>query len=121
MNWRRLFRFRLLTLLVAVAVFGGLLVANTRRHASRLLGHIAITDGPLMPGVFIIGHDYGWPWVYKTDSFKTEQVQLTHFDAFSWPWLAGNMALGACFVVAAMALSELSLWLLRGPKSPLRN
>jgi hypothetical protein len=116
MKWRRMFRFRILTLLVAVAVFGGLLVANTRRHSPRLFGHVVIHEGPLMPGMFVIGHDYGWPWVYKSESFKTKHFSITYFDTFSWPWLAGNAAIGTCLVVAAMALCESGLWLFRSPR-----
>ena len=110
MRWRSLFRFRLLTLLLVVAALCALLVANTRRHSIDVLGHVTITEGPMAPGLWIFGHDYGWPFRYKTESFKTDDAYGDFFDRFHWLGLVGDILVGLGLLVAVAALSELSLW-----------
>jgi len=113
MYWRSLIRFRLLTLLLLVAVLGALLVANTRQHSHRTLGHVSGDAPPIFPGLWIFGHDYGWPFPYKTESFKTDDIRIDVFDRFHWLGLVGDSLFGLALLLAAGALSELSLWALR--------
>jgi len=123
MRWRSFFRFHLLTLLLVVATLCWLLAANTRRQRAEVLGHISIHDGPLAPGLWIMGHDYGWPFKYQTksdDSGDAEVAKLLgnadstrFFDHFYARGLAGNVFVAALLLLAVAALSEAVLWGIR--------
>ncbi len=61
MRWRRILQFRILTLMVLMAVFG-LLVRENVRPRSRLLGHVmGDLRGPFpeVMGMWVDGHDCG--------------------------------------------------------------
>jgi hypothetical protein len=100
---RHRFQFRLRSLFIAVTVFCVILNANLQPSRSRLLGHISSDDPMIRPGLWIIGHDYGWPWRYQTVGFKTDDMPVDPFDRFySWA-LAGNVAVGIAITLAVIA------------------
>jgi hypothetical protein len=109
MQWRRMFQFRLLTLFVTVAVLCFLIAANARPHSFRLLGHVTSDVPTIRPGLWISGEDYGWPWPYKTESFKTEAIQITVFDQFYWLGFVGNLAVGLVILGCTGTRSEIIL------------
>lgn len=100
---RAFVQFRLSTLFVAVTVAALLAFLNTRPGPPKLLGHVSSDEPPMAPGMFVMGNDYGWPWTYRTESFKTDTIQIRVFDHLNWRPLAANIAVGllAVLVVAA--------------------
>jgi hypothetical protein len=92
-------QFRLSTLFVAVTLAGVLTFLNTLPGPPKLLGHVSSDEPPIAPGMFVMGNDYGWPWTYRTESFKTETIQIRVFDHLSWGPLAANIAVGLLAVI----------------------
>ena len=107
---RALVRFHLLTLLFVVAALCGMLTLNARPHPT-VLGHISVHDGPLAPGVWVVGDDYGWPFYYHTKSYDYGHSQIRDvFDHFSWSALAGNILVLITVLLAVAGISETALW-----------
>ena len=57
-------------------------------------------------GLSFFGDDYGWPWTYRTESFKTADIRIDAFDQFYWLGLVGDIAVGVAIVVAAVIILE---------------
>ena len=105
---RRVFvQFRLSTLFVAVTVAAILVFLNTRAGAPKLLGHVSSNEPPIAPGIFVMGNDFGWPWTYRTESFKTDTIQIRVFDHLNWRPLAANIAVGLLAVLGVAASGDL--------------
>ena len=102
MSLRRLLQFRLPTLLIAVAVLCVLLVVNTRPSDPISLGHVSSDDPRLRPGLWIMGSEFGWPWTWKVESFKSASFDLTSFDHIHYRGLAANVLAGLLIVALAM-------------------
>jgi hypothetical protein len=118
MRWRSLLRFRLPTLLVVVAILCGVLAAN-RRGEVDVLGHMSFHDGPLAPGIWIVGRQYGWPYHWRsralpTDYLPAEQAAFFEHDRFGA--LAANVLVAAALVATGAAVSEGTLWWLQRGK-----
>jgi hypothetical protein len=100
-NRRERWTIRTAVGLIVALVGYQLIDANVRPGRFTTLGHVSFeASHPLFPGVWISGHDYGWPWIYKTVSFKTESVRIDNFDEFNWTPLMGNAAVGLVILVA---------------------
>ena len=98
-----------MTGLVALLVGCPFVVANIRPE-SAYLGHVSFdSSSPYFPGLSIIGDQYGWPWIYRIESFKTEAIRIDGFDEFLWMALLGNVAVA---VVTVAAVSLLTWWIM---------
>jgi hypothetical protein len=107
MNVRRLFQFRLPTLLVAVAVVCGLLVANTRPHGDTLLGHVSSDEPGIWPGLWVSGEEFGWPWTYRVKPYDHwPAIAQDAFSVFDHSSLAANVAVGLLVLALAMISTE---------------
>jgi hypothetical protein len=108
-NHRGLLQFRLPTLLVAVTVLCVLLVANTRPSEPISLGHVSSDDPRIRPGLWIMGNEFGWPWTWRVESFKSELFDQTPFDRIDYGGLAANVAAGLMVTLSAVFAAELLL------------
>jgi hypothetical protein len=102
-RWLPWLQLRLLTLLILVGILCGLIVANTRGRPT-VLGHVQIRSGPGWPGLFIFGWEYGWPWVYRTESFKGELFAGTGFDRLDRLAFLKNAGVGVSILVGAAVI-----------------
>ena len=109
MRTLRWLQFRLATLLVAMAVLGVLLVVNTRPSEPVSLGHVSSDDPRIRPGLWIMGHEFGWPWTWRVESFKGDLLDSTPFDRVHYGPLAGDVAAGLLIVAVAMFVTEILL------------
>ena len=88
------------------------LVVNTRPGPPRWIGHAMIDKPGWEAGVDVIGYSYGWPWNYRTVSFKHDDVPFdAFFDRFDWSALAANVAvaLGGSAAIAWLAEQALKV------------
>src|SRR5262249_54736909 len=104
-RFRPLFGVHLATVLLVGAGASVLYIANTR-PSSTVLGHVTSFTPPIAPGLWIMGDDYGWPWVYRTESFKTEDVAIKDFDRFEWKSLIADVAVGVAILVGIAVVAE---------------
>jgi hypothetical protein len=102
---QRLFGLHLATVLLVVAGSLMVYVANTW-PSPRLLGHVSSSEPPIAPGLWIHGDDYGWPWVYQTESFKTKDIVIKSFDRFEWKNLIANAMVGLAINMGIGGLLE---------------
>jgi hypothetical protein len=94
------------TWLLAVIIVGVTVFLNTRSVSSDILGHVSSDEPPIRPGMVVFGDSYGWPWIYRIESFKTEAIAITVFDQFRWLPLIGNAAVGLVAIVVVALLSQ---------------
>src|SRR5579872_7135248 len=89
---RLIFELRLPTVFLLIALASALIGLNLRAGDARPLDHVSSDKPPIRPGLWIVGNDYGWPWTYRTEAFKTDLIAIDAFDNFDWLSLVGNMA-----------------------------
>jgi hypothetical protein len=105
-NWLQpLFRLHLATVLSVGAGALVLLLANTWPFP-KVLGHVSSSEPPIAPGLWIHGDDYGWPWVYKRESFKTEAVPFGIFERFDRLSLVANATVGLAILLGIAVYVE---------------
>ena len=100
--------FCLRSLFIITSTFCVLLFVNTRPYASRPLGHVSTLDptSPIWPGITIDGDDYGWPWTYKTEAFKTEVIHVDSLDRHYFGGLVADICFGLVLVLAVFGIME---------------
>lgn len=117
---RLIFELRLPTVFLLVALAGALIGLNLRPGEAKMLGHVSGDEPPIRPGLWILGNDYGWPWTYCTESFKTDVIAIDAFDRFDWLCLAGNTAVAISSLVALWAIMQWTQQTIRRRMQPLR-
>src|SRR5437016_11303206 len=88
-NRRERWAIRTAIALVLATAGCWLIAANIRPGQPILLGHVSSDEPPIRPGLWIHGNEFGWPWRYRTESFKTDAIRIAVFDRFEWLPLAG--------------------------------
>lgn len=103
---RLIFELRLPTVFLLVGMASALIGLNLRAGDARPLGHVSSDKPPIRPGLWIVGNDYGWPWTYRTEAFKTDIIAIDAFDRFDGLCLAGNMAVAIASLVALWTVMQ---------------
>jgi hypothetical protein len=79
-------------------------------YAKRGRGAVRQVNGPWEKMLTVYesfhGDDYGWPWVYQTESFRTKAVAIKGFDRFEWTFFIGDVIVGLVILVGIEVIAE---------------
>lgn len=109
-------RFSLMSALMMFAALSSVMVLNTIPGLQTVETH---GEGSFY--MLLTEHEYGWPWIYKTELANSVRNDLDYQAGFSWSALAFNVAVAMGVAVGSAASTELILCVSRRLASRARS